>query len=60
MRTMLNHPYLIEEHLRQREQELPRSAAVPAWPAPPAAPAGVGGGLIGMQERIHAYGGDVP
>jgi signal transduction histidine kinase len=23
------------------------------------APAGVGGGLIGMQERIHAYGGDV-
>jgi signal transduction histidine kinase len=22
-------------------------------------PAGVGGGLIGMQERIHAYGGDV-
>ena len=57
---MLNHPYLIEEHLRQREQELPRSAAVPAWPAPPAAPAGVGGGLIGMQERIHAYGGDVP
>src|SRR5215469_11835752 len=26
-------------------------------PAP--ATAGVGGGLIGMQERIHAYGGDV-
>jgi len=24
-----------------------------------AAPAGVGGGLIGMQERVHAYGGDV-
>jgi len=23
------------------------------------APAGVGGGLIGMQERIHAYGGEV-
>jgi signal transduction histidine kinase len=23
------------------------------------APVGVGGGLIGMQERIHAYGGDV-
>jgi signal transduction histidine kinase len=23
------------------------------------APAGVGGGLTGMQERIHAYGGDV-
>ena len=23
------------------------------------APAGVGGGLIGMQERVHAYGGDV-
>jgi signal transduction histidine kinase len=26
-------------------------------PAP--VPAGVGGGLIGMQERVHAYGGDV-
>ena len=24
-----------------------------------AAPASVGGGLIGMQERVHAYGGDV-
>jgi signal transduction histidine kinase len=23
------------------------------------APVGVGGGLIGMQERVHAYGGDV-
>jgi signal transduction histidine kinase len=23
------------------------------------APASVGGGLIGMQERVHAYGGDV-
>jgi signal transduction histidine kinase len=24
-----------------------------------AAPAGVGGGLLGMRERVHAYGGDV-
>ena len=27
--------------------------------APAAAAAGVGGGLLGMRERVHAYGGDV-